>query len=79
VKAVQRLGFSLDKVAGLMKLDDGTHCTEARQLAEGKLANVQARMSDLRRIESLLSGLVRDCGSIRGQVSCPLIAALQSP
>ena len=25
VKAAQRLGFSLDEVAGLMKLDDGTH------------------------------------------------------
>ena len=79
VKAAQRLGFSLDEVAGLMTLDDGTHCAEARQLAEGKLAVVRAKLKDLRRIESLLNGLVHECGSRRGRVSCPLIAALQRP
>jgi len=79
VKAAQRLGFSLDEVAGLMKLDDGTHCSEARLLAEGKLADVRGKLKDLRRIESLLSGLVRECGSTRGRVSCPLIDALQRP
>ena len=79
VKAAQRLGFNLDEVAGLMTLDDGAHCAEARMLAEGKLADVRAKLKDLRRIESLLNGLVRECGSRSGRVSCPLIAALQSP
>lgn len=79
VKAAQRLGFSLDEVAGLMKLDDGTQCGEARMLAEAKLADVRAKLKDLGRIESLLSGLVRQCGSTRGRVSCPLIDALQRP
>ncbi|OGB00517.1 MAG: Hg(II)-responsive transcriptional regulator [Burkholderiales bacterium RIFCSPHIGHO2_12_FULL_69_20] len=79
VKAAQRLGFSLDEVAGLMTLDDGAHCAEARRLAEGKLADVRAKLQDLRRIESVLNGLVRECGSRHGRVSCPLIAALQRP
>jgi MerR family mercuric resistance operon transcriptional regulator len=30
VKSAQRLGFSLDEVAGLLRLDDGAHCDEAR-------------------------------------------------
>lgn len=77
VKAAQRLGFSLDEVAGLLQLDDGRQCAPARELAELKLADVRARLKDLRRIESLLAGLVRECGSRRGRVSCPLIAALQ--
>jgi MerR family mercuric resistance operon transcriptional regulator len=79
VKAAQRLGFSLDEVAGLMKLDDGTHCGEARRLAEAKLADVRGKLEDLRRMESLLSGLVRQCSSTRGRVSCPLIDSLQRP
>lgn len=79
VKAAQRLGFSLDEVAELLRLDDGAHCADARRLAEIKLADVRARLKDLRRIESLLSELVRECGSRRGQVSCPLIDALQRP
>ena len=60
VKAAQRLGFSLDEVAGLLKLDDGTHCDEARQLAEAKLGDVRKKLKDLRRIESALAVLVRE-------------------
>jgi DNA-binding transcriptional MerR regulator len=41
VKSAQRLGFSLDEVEGLLTLDDGTHCDEARQVAEQKLADVR--------------------------------------
>ena len=77
VKAAQRLGFSLDEVAGLLQLDDGTHCDEARQLAEAKLADVRQKLKDLRRIESALAALVRDCCTRRGKLSCPLIATLQ--
>lgn len=76
VKAAQRLGFSLEEVAGLLMLDDGTHCDEARQLAEQKLADVRAKLADLRRIERVLDALVRDCAS-HGTVSCPLIVTLQ--
>ena len=77
VKAAQRLGFSLDEVAGLLKLDDGTHCDEARQLAEIKLVDVRKKLKNLRRIESVSASLVRDCCMSRGKVSCPLIDTLQ--
>ncbi len=63
--------------AGLLAPDDGTHCDEARQLAEQKLGNVRAQLADLRRIESVLATLVRDCCASHGTVSCPLISALQ--
>ena len=77
VKSAQRLGFSLDEVAGLLTLADGTHCNEARQLAEQKLIDVRAKLADMRRIESVLATLVLDCSARHGTVSCPLIAALQ--
>ena len=77
VKSAQRLGFSLDEVAGLLTLDDGAHCDEARQLAEQKLADVRSKLADLHRIESVLATLVDDCCASHGTVSCPLIAALQ--
>lgn len=77
VKSAQRLGFSLDEVTGLLTLDDGAHCDEARHLAEQKLADVRGKLADLHRIESVLATLVRDCCATRGTVSCPLIAALQ--
>lgn len=76
VKSAQRLGFSLEEVAQLLKLEDGTHCNEAAELAALRLTDVRARLADLRRIESALSNLVKACSTHQGQVTCPLIAAL---
>lgn len=79
IKSAQRLGFSLEEVAGLLKLEDGSHCTEARAQAEQKLADVRARLTDLRRMEAALQELVQRCRAARGKVCCPLIQALQEP
>ena len=76
VKSAQRLGFSLDEIGQLLKLEDGTHCSEAAELASLRLADVRARLVDLTRIEVALSALVGECDSHHGNVSCPLIAAL---
>lgn len=78
VKSAQRLGFSIDEVAGLLRLDDGAHCDEARVLAEQKLEDVREKLADLQRIESVLAQLVDDCCASQGTVSCPLIVSLQA-
>ena len=67
----------MDEVAGLLSLDDGAHCDEARALAEVKLLDVRDKLADLRRIERVLSALVRECCATTGTVSCPLISTLQ--
>ena len=77
VKSAQRLGFSLDEVGQLLKLEDGTHCEEASSLAEHKLKDVREKMADLARMEAVLSELVCACHARKGNVSCPLIASLQ--
>jgi MerR family mercuric resistance operon transcriptional regulator len=76
VKAAQRLGFSLDEISQLLKLEDGTHCSEVAELAGQRLADVRARLADLARIEAALSKLVSECNSRQGRVSCPLIVSL---
>ena len=77
IKAAQRIGFTLEEIAQLLKLDDGTHCSEARAIAERKLADVRQRLADLQRIEAALTQLVGRCKASRGRISCPLIDALQ--
>ncbi len=77
VKSAQRLGFSLDEVADLLRLEDGTHCKEASVLAEHKLKDVRDKLADLARMEAVLSELVCACHARPGNVSCPLIASLQ--
>jgi MerR family mercuric resistance operon transcriptional regulator len=77
VKSAQRLGFSLDEVAELLRLEDGTHCDEASALAEHKLNDIREKLADLARMEAVLSRLVCACHARKGNVSCPLIASLQ--
>ena len=77
VRRAQRLGFSLHEIAELLRLEDGTHCEEASSLAEHKLNDVREKQADLARIEAALSDLVCACHATKGNVSCPLIAALQ--
>lgn len=76
IKSAQRLGFALDEVAQLLTLEDGTHCSEAAEFAARHLVDVRARLKDLKRMETVLSRLVAQCGSHRGTIACPLIASL---
>ncbi len=78
IKSAQNLGFSLDEVAELLKLEDGAHCREASSLAEAKLVDIRKKLAELSRMEAVLSGLVSACQVGQGKVSCPLIGAFHS-
>ena len=77
IKSAQRIGFTLAEIAVLLQLEDGTHCREAQTIAMHKLEDVQSRIGELQRMAAALQGLVRACGSAKGKIKCPLIAALQ--
>jgi MerR family mercuric resistance operon transcriptional regulator len=77
IKSAQRLGFTLEEVTLLLKLEDGANCNEARVIAEQKLVHVRKKIADLVSIEAALAELVGKCDSSRGNVCCPLIDALQ--
>lgn len=73
IKTAQQLGLGLDEVAELLKLEDGTHCREARALAKIKLAGVRGKLASLRRMEKMLAS----CDSRRGKVCCPMIESIK--
>lgn len=77
IKSAQRLGFTLEEIGLLLRLEDGTHCGEARAIAEQKLAAVRQKIADLQRIEAALQGLVGACATGAEKMRCPLIAALK--
>lgn len=79
IKTAQKIGFSLDEIASLLELDDGSGCVRARKLASHKLEEVRDRLGSLVRLERVLSELVDRCDSSRGRIACPLIAALGAP
>lgn len=78
VRRARELGFSLDEVRALLALSTDTGmetCVEVRELAVGHLADVRAKITDLRAMERALADAVRRCdaGAASG---CPLIEAL---
>ena len=73
----RRLGFTLDEVRALLRLAKGGQksCSAARSLAAAHLADVKAKIADLRRMERVLADTVRACDSGNLPV-CPLIESL---
>lgn len=79
IKRAQQLGFTLEEVAHLLQLEDGTHCNEARELATHKLAAVDQKLADLHAMREVLAQLIAACGSRRSSKQrCPLIESLVS-
>ena len=77
IRSAQWLGFSLEEVGELLKLEDGTHCDEARALAEDKLDDVRRRIAGLQQMEVALNDLVERCRCSEDPQSCPMIHSLQ--
>lgn len=78
IKSAQKLGFSLDEVASLLLLEDGTQCSAARKIALQKLTDVRHKLAELRSMEKSLAYLVLECENKDGEVCCPIISSLQS-
>lgn len=76
VKTAQQLGFSLDEIADLLRLEEGDHCQEASALAAQKLRDVRDKIDRLGKIEKVLSEMIGRCYAQEDDVTCPLIASL---
>ena len=80
IRRARDLGFKLEAVRRLLDLADRKvdTCGEVRDLANTHLAEVRAKLADLRRMERVLSDLVRSCAG-RTTPECLLLAALAAP
>src|SRR5258708_3286277 len=75
----RELGFSIEEVRGLLTLvDRGTQtCAEVKERTENHLADVRAKIRDLKRIEHILAATAAQCSG--DQVpECPVLDALLS-
>jgi MerR family mercuric resistance operon transcriptional regulator len=78
IKRAQELGFSLDEIGTLLRLNDGTDRNQVRELAQVRLSHIRAKINDLRRMETILAKLVQECAHTDHTHSCPIIAAFSS-
>lgn len=80
VRRARELGFSLDEVRALLALsaDNGREtCVEVRQLTARHLADVRAKIADLRAMEHVLADAVRRCDAGEPP-GCPIIDTLSA-
>ncbi len=77
IKRAQEIGFSLDEVKELLRLEATPGCRDARDIATKKLAVVDARIGDLQRVRRSLSLLIAACNSGKTR-QCPIIEALKN-
>ncbi len=78
IRRVQGLGFKLSEIRGLLSLR-GTRlqpCAPVRRRLRGKLANVQRKLADLRKLEHELRLALRSCNKeLRKQdAHCPILS-----
>jgi MerR family mercuric resistance operon transcriptional regulator len=76
VKRAQELGFSLDEIAELLRLEDGSNRNSIRRIASDRLSQIEHKLNDLRRMQKVLKHLVAECEHTRASLPCPIIATL---
>lgn len=76
IRRAQEVGFSLDEVATLLKLEQTPNCRGARTLAARKLELVEARLRSLQRMKRALGDLIAQCDT-GGERCCPIIDSLE--
>ena len=75
----RELGFSIEQVRGLLDLVDGGRqtCAEVKERTEHHLADVRAKIVDLKRIEKVLATTAAQCSG-EDVPECPVLEALAS-
>lgn len=76
VKRAQELGFSLEEIAELLSLEDGTDRDAIRNIAKERLLQIQSKLNDLTRMKKTLVHLVVECEHTGKEQPCPIIGTL---
>ena len=76
IKRAQALGFTLEEIASLLRLDGADCCTDTREMAAHKVALIERKLLDLAAMRDALSALVRQCETGQAEGLCPIISVL---
>jgi MerR family mercuric resistance operon transcriptional regulator len=77
VRRSRELGFSLNDIRALLRLGgpDKASCREVREIAAHHLADIRAKIGDLRKLERLLATTVSQCSGTAAP-ECPVLDIL---
>lgn len=79
IKNAQELGFTLDEIMGLLKLQarHRSQCAEVKRRAQEKLFDVEAKIGALKNLERALKGLIKTCRARTPTAPCPILRSLE--
>ena len=80
IKRAQKLGFSLKEISELLslKVDIHTTCGDFKNIAEGKISEVEEKVRSLNQIKKALTKLVALCSDEGPTSECPIVEALDT-
>ena len=76
IRRAKALGFTLDEIRELLALGGRRNVAKVKQLAQRKLARIEATIAELERVAQGLRTLVRTCPGHGRAEACPILNAL---
>lgn len=79
IKNAQALGFTLREIGDLLSLRVSSiaRCGDVRRKARAKLAQIEAKLRDLRALDRALRTLIRACEAGQPTDRCPILQSLE--
>lgn len=79
IRRARELGFGIEAIRVLLGLAEPHRrsCDEVRVIASNHLRDVRARITDLERLEAILSATVKRCHDGTAAPSCPILDFLE--
>jgi MerR family copper efflux transcriptional regulator len=80
IKHAQRLGFTLREVRELLalKLDPHAKRSDVRERAVAKVADIDKRIAELKRMKRALAPLIEACDGRGALEGCPILGAIEA-
>ena len=75
IRAAQGVGFTLDDIRALLELNGDSPCKKVQSLIERRLAEVDEKLADLRRVRSTLADAFERCR--KSKKGCAVVADLK--
>ncbi len=75
IRSAQAVGFTLQDIRALLELNGDTPCKQVRSLIERRLADVDAKLTDLKRVRTTLADALERCR--RSRQGCGVVADLK--
>ena len=77
IKRAQALGFTLEEIAELLRLEEARACAETRDLAAHKMRLIDRKLTGLAAMRKALAGLVHQCEKKQPSKGCPILEVLE--